>query len=186
MWERETGGTATGRTCGTGRTGRASGTGATGRIVCSKPPPFRTTSQMMRASSPWSLPFMSEFRRLLVVAAAMVAPALCAAGPKPDVENGKATFTTTCGVCHSVQTTGGPNQGPNLLGVVGRQAGSEPHFTGYSPALKASKITWSTKTLDKFLTDPSAKVPGTLMPIQITDNKTRADVVAYLATLKKE
>jgi cytochrome c len=129
---------------------------------------------------------MSEFRRLLVVAAAIVAPALCAAGPKPDVENGKATFTTVCNVCHSNQKTGGPNQGPNLLGVVGRKAGSEPHFTGYSPALKASNITWSPKTLDKFLVDPMAKVPGTLMPIQITDDKTRADVIAYLATLKKE
>ena len=40
--------------------------------------------------------------------------------------------------------------------------------------------------LDKFLVDPMAKVPGTLMPIQSADDKTRADVVAYLATLKKE
>jgi cytochrome c len=128
---------------------------------------------------------MSEFRRLLV-AAAILAPALCAAGSKPDVENGKATFTTVCNVCHSVQKTGGPNQGPNLLGVVGRKAGSQPEFAGYSPALKASKITWSEKTLDKFLVDPMAKVPGTLMPIQIADDKTRADVIAYLATLKKE
>jgi cytochrome c2 len=129
---------------------------------------------------------MSEFRRLLVVAAAVVFPAMCVAGSKPDVENGKATFTTVCGVCHSVQKTGGPNQGPNLLGVVGRKAGSQPEFTGYSPALQASNITWSQKTLDKFLVDPMAKVPGTLMPIQIADDKTRADVVAYLATLKKE
>jgi cytochrome c2 len=129
---------------------------------------------------------MSEFRRLLVVAAAVVFPAMCAAGSKPDVENGKATFTTVCSVCHSVQKTGGPNQGPNLVGVVGRKAGSQPEFPGYSPALKASNITWSQKTLDKFLVDPMAKVPGTLMPIQIADDKTRADVVAYLATLKKE
>ena len=129
---------------------------------------------------------MSAFRHLLVIAAAIVAPAMCAAGSKPDIENGKATFTTVCNVCHSVQKTGGPNQGPNLLGVVGRKAGSEPQFTGYSAALKASNITWSAKTLDKFLVDPMAKVPGTLMPIQIADDKTRADVIAYLATLKKE
>lgn len=129
---------------------------------------------------------MSESRRLLVAAAAVVFPAMCAAGPKPDAENGKATFTNVCGVCHSIQKTGGPNQGPNLLGVVGRKAGSQPEFAGYSPALKASKITWSEKTLDKFLVDPMAKVPGTLMPIQIADDKTRADVIAYLATLKKE
>jgi cytochrome c2 len=34
--------------------------------------------------------------------------------------------------------------------------------------------------------NPMAKVPGTLMPMQIPDDKTRADVVAYLATLKKK
>jgi cytochrome c2 len=31
----------------------------------------------------------------------------------------------------------------------------------------------------------AAKVPGTAMPMQIPDDKIRADVVAYLATLKK-
>jgi cytochrome c len=138
----------------------------------------------MRASSLWSQPNMSEFRRLVVVAAAVVAPAICAAASKPDIENGKATFKTTCSVCHSVQKTGGPIEGPNLLGVVGRNAASQPEFTKYSPALKASKLTWSRKTLNKFLVNPGEKVPGTFMPMQIPDDKTRADVVAYLATLK--
>ncbi len=128
---------------------------------------------------------MSGFRRLFVIAAAVVTPAICAAGSKPDIENGKATFNTMCSVCHSVQKTGGPTVGPNLLGVVGRKAGSESEFTGYSPALKASKLTWSKKTLNKFLANPGEMVPGTFMPIQISDDKTRADVVAYLATLKR-
>ena len=126
---------------------------------------------------------MSGFRRLFVVVAAVMAQAPCAAN-RPDVENGKATFNTMCGVCHSVQKTGGPHEGPNLIGVVGRKAGSQPEFTKYSAALKASGLTWSTKTLDKFLVSPWDKVPGTFMPMQIPDNKTRADVVAYLATLK--
>jgi cytochrome c len=129
---------------------------------------------------------MSEFRCLFVAAAAMMIPALCAAGSKPDIENGKATFAAMCGVCHSVQETGGPGEGPNLVGVVGRKAASQPEFTKYSAALKASRLTWSKKTLDKFLVNPMAKVPGTLMPMLIPDDKTRADVVAYLATLKKK
>jgi cytochrome c len=129
---------------------------------------------------------MPVFRRLFVVAAAVVTPAMCAAGAKPDIENGKATFNTMCGVCHSVQETGGPNQGPNLLGIVGRKAASAPEFTMYSPALKASRIKWSKKTLDKFLSNPMAMVPNTIMPMQIPDKKMRADVVAYLATLKKK
>jgi cytochrome c len=130
---------------------------------------------------------MSKFRRLFfVVAAALVAPTLWAADAKPDIENGKATFNTMCNVCHSVQKTGGPIEGPNLLGLVGRAAASQPDFAKYSPALKASKLTWSMETLDKFLVSPMAMVPGTFMPMLIPDNKTRADVIAYLATLKKE
>jgi cytochrome c len=129
---------------------------------------------------------MSEFHRLFVVAAAIAVPALCAAGAKPDIEKGKATFNVMCSVCHSAQETGGANQGPNLLGLVGRKAGSQPDFTMYSEALKSSGITWSKKELDKFLVNPGEKVPGTLMPMQIPDDKMRADVVAYLATLKKE
>src|SRR4051812_41153391 len=128
---------------------------------------------------------MSVYRRLLVVAAAIAVPAVCAAASNPDIEHGKTTFDTMCGVCHSVKPAGGPTEGPNLLGLVGREAASEPGFHQYTPALKASGITWSTETLDKFLTNPTAKVPGTSMPMQIPDDKTRADVVAYLATLKK-
>ncbi len=126
---------------------------------------------------------MSGFRRLFVMAAALVAPALCVAA-KPDIENGKATFNTMCSVCHSTQKTGGPIEGPNLIGVVGRKAGSQPEFPRYSQALKASGLTWSKKALNKFLVNPGEKVPGTFMPMQIPDDKTRADVVAYLATLK--
>ena len=128
---------------------------------------------------------MSAFHRLLNFAAAVMVSGVCVAGPKPDVDNGKATFAAMCGVCHSVQKSGGPIAGPNLLGVVGRKAGSEPDFALYTPALKASGITWRTKTLDKFLINPMATVPGTAMPMLIPDKKTRADVVAYLATLKK-
>lgn len=91
-----------------------------------------------------------------------------------------------CGVCHAVKETGGPIEGPNLLGLVGRKAGSEPAFTKYSPALKASGITWKKKTLDKFLQNPMAQVPGTTMPMLIADDKMRADVVAYLETLTKK
>ena len=133
---------------------------------------------------------MSNICRLLVLATAILVPGLSAADPEndstPDVERGKATFNTMCGVCHSVQQTGGPVEGPNLLGLVGRDAGSHPGFTRYSDALKDSGITWSTKTLDRFLVSPMAMVPGTFMPMLIPDDKTRADVIAYLATLKEQ
>lgn len=130
---------------------------------------------------------MFDFGRYFAVAVALVvsAPALSSA-EAPDIENGKATFQTMCGVCHAVKKTGGPVEGPNLVGLVGRQAGSHPNFAKYSPALKASGLTWTTENLDRFLKSPMAMVPGTFMPMLIPDDKTRADVIAYLATLKDE
>jgi cytochrome c len=133
---------------------------------------------------------MTRFPRLFVLALTALGPVACAADTTsaiaPDIEHGKATFQTMCGVCHSVQQTGGPVEGPNLLGLVGREAASLPDFTKYSDALRGSGIHWTVETLDKFLVNPMAMVPGTFMPMLIPDDKTRADVVAYLATLKPQ
>ena len=134
---------------------------------------------------------MSDLRRLFAVALTAFAVPLGAADSSadtttPDIENGKATFNTMCVVCHSVQKTGGAVEGPNLIGVVGRAAGSQPDFRKYSAALKESRLIWSEETLDKFLVNPMKLVPGTLMPMLIPDDRTRADVVGYLATLKQE
>jgi cytochrome c len=129
---------------------------------------------------------MYQFRHFFLVAGAALAPAMCAADATPDIENGKATFNVMCNVCHSVQVTGGPGEGPNLIGLVGRPAGSQPAFTKYSEALKASGLTWTPENLDKFLVSPMSMVPGTFMPMLIPDDKTRADVIAYLATLKPQ
>jgi cytochrome c len=122
--------------------------------------------------------------RLLVVVAALAASAVFAAG-KADVENGKAIFTQRCGVCHAVsKEPGGPVEGPNMVGLVGRKAASQPDFAKYSPALKAYGVKWSAKTLDEFLVSPVTKVPGTTMPMVLPDDKERHDVIAYLGTLK--
>ena len=128
---------------------------------------------------------MPNVSRLLLLAASLMVSAPRAPAATPDVAAGKAYFESVCGVCHSAQLTGGPNQGPNMLGLVGRKAGSQPDFTQYSDALKASKLVWSVRTLDQFLVNPGAKVPGTLMPLLIADNTVRANVIAYLATLKQ-
>lgn len=129
---------------------------------------------------------MSRFSALSVVVLAALAPTLCAADTGADIENGKATFGTMCNVCHSVQENGAPGEGPNLFGLVGRPAGSQPQFTKYSEALKKSGLTWTTENLDRFLISPMAMVPGTFMPMLIPDDKTRADVIAWLATLQPQ
>ena len=128
---------------------------------------------------------MSAYRVFALAAAALAAPAVFAAAPKPDIENGKEQFKMVCGICHAdSKEPGGPEIGPNLVGVVGRKAGSYKDFPGFTPALKAYAVTWNAKTLDEFLANPMGKVPGTSMVIPVSDAKERADLIGYLATLK--
>lgn len=120
---------------------------------------------------------------LLAIAAILAVPAAFGA----DAGAGKAVFESKCGICHAASTApGGPVAGPNMVGLVGRKAASVEGFPMYSPALKNSGITWNAKLLDEFLANPMSKVPGTMMVISLPDQKERADVIAYLATLKKK
>ncbi|MCK9685085.1 c-type cytochrome [Scleromatobacter humisilvae] len=87
-----------------------------------------------------------------------------------------------CAECHSPGT--GDGAGPGLKGVFGRRAGSKDGFE-FSAALRKSAIQWDDKTLDAFLANPQKAVPGTSMAFGgDEDAKERADLVAYLKTLK--
>src|ERR1700749_767779 len=99
-----------------------------------------------------------------------------------DATAGAAVFKTQCSICHSV-TEGKNLVGPSLFGVVGRKAGEVPGFH-YSPANKESGLTWDAATLDRYLTDPQAVVPKTIMPYPgLKDDTKRANLIAYLSTL---
>lgn len=127
---------------------------------------------------------MSKTLFRLLLAAVVAVPAVRAAGT-PDVDNGQTIFAQRCGFCHAVsKQPGGPVAGPNVVGLIGRKAASQPDFAMYSPALKAHDVEWSAKTLDEFLVNPSTRVPGTTMTMMLADEKERGDVIAYLATLK--
>jgi cytochrome c len=96
-----------------------------------------------------------------------------------DPNRGKDLYQA-CQACHSVDEN---DLGPRHRGVVGRRAGSLPDYA-YSNALKDSGLTWDGPTLDRWLTNPSALVPGTKMFFQLSDAQTRADIIAYLAEQK--
>jgi cytochrome c len=96
-----------------------------------------------------------------------------------DPAHGKALYQS-CEACHSIEDN---DVGPKHRGVVGRKAGSVAGYV-YSPALKASGITWDEATLDNWLVNPSALVPGTKMFFRLDDPQARADVIAYLKELK--
>ena len=107
-----------------------------------------------------------------------------AAGPgmAADVEAGKTAFKK-CALCHT--TEAGKNKiGPSLFGIVGRKSASLDGFN-YSEGMKKFDHTWDEGTLDEYLADPRATIPGTKMIFPgIKDKAERDDVIAYLETLK--
>ena len=115
-----------------------------------------------------------------MIAAVLVMPMTAKADG--DAAAGKTAFNK-CAICHSVKD--GENKiGPSLYGVVGRKSHSEPGYT-YSEAMKAYDVTWDPETLDHYLVDPRKVVVGTKMIfIGLKNDDERANVIAYLATLK--
>jgi cytochrome c len=116
-----------------------------------------------------------------VIAAALAIVALASAttanGPlKGDPRRGEEIYGR-CGACHALETN---RTGPRHCGLFGRSAGTEPGFA-YSEAMKRSGIVWDERSLDRFLANPTATVPGTAMGYAgIDDAQERADLIAYL------
>ena len=111
--------------------------------------------------------------RMLVLAAAV--PSAMATQPG-DAARGEAIYSR-CFACHSLDAN---RTGPRHCGLLGRRAGGVPGFD-YSPAMRASGIVWDAKSLDRFLANPAAVVPGTSMGYAgIADAQERADLIAFL------
>jgi len=101
-----------------------------------------------------------------------------------DVEKGKAVFEQRA-ACHSLDGSG-DYDGPTLKGVIGRKAGSLEDYR-YSAAMKRSDVTWDAGTLDKYVADPQAFIPGNRMAFAGISEKTqRVDLIAYLAIAARD
>jgi cytochrome c len=106
----------------------------------------------------------------------------CAPAFAADAEHGRQLFLQ-CAACHGDHGQGSDN-GPPLVGVVGRKAASIEDFR-YSPAMKRSGIVWDDTALGAFINDPQGKVKGTRMPFDgVKDAKDVADLVDYLKGLR--
>jgi cytochrome c len=88
------------------------------------------------------------------------------------------TLYEGCQDCHSLDKN---DVGPRHRGVFGRKAGSLPDYA-YSDALKNANFVWDEATLDKWLTDPQAFLPGAKMFYHLDQAKDRADVIEFLKT----
>ncbi|MBU6165177.1 MAG: c-type cytochrome [Alphaproteobacteria bacterium] len=115
---------------------------------------------------------------LLALAAGLIAAPAAA----QDAKAGEKAFAQ-CRACHSV-VRGQNRIGPSLAGVAGRRIAGVAGFN-YSAALKRRTGNWTDANLNAWLTRPAAWAPGTRMAFAgIPDARRRADMIAYLKTLK--
>jgi len=156
-----------------------------------RPPVYDGFGAIVRAAAEGLATFPMQMVSPLVsksVCFLALTQALLAAKPSAgggDVARGKTLFQQSCALCHG---TGLPDsapsgQGPLLAGIIGRPAASLPGFA-YTKALREYGVTWDAAALDRFLTAPSALVPGTTMAVAVANPADRADLIAFLATLR--
>lgn len=136
--------------------------------------------------SRYIVPSIAAFAAIAATASMVkseTAMAQTAAAVKGDAAKGAKLFVQ-CRACHTVNVGGRDGVGPNLAGVMGKNAAARTTYK-YSAALKNSKIRWDKGSMDAFLKRPSTAVPGTKMAFGGMPNaQARADMVAYLETLR--
>jgi cytochrome c len=119
-------------------------------------------------------------RSLALLTAALLCASAAPTAFAADAAQGEEIYNSRCIACHSPDAN---RVGPKHRGVVGRTAGTVLDFN-YSEAVKSSGVVWTEETLDKWLANPQAFIPGQRMNFKVADPADRADLIAYLKTLK--
>jgi cytochrome c len=136
-------------------------------------------------------------RKFAVTAAALALWSTGAWAQAGKAEDGEAVFKK-CMACHRVGPDAKNLIGPNLTGVIGRQAGTAEGFA-YSDLNKATGtngLVWTEDLIFKYLEDPTPFLKGfltdkgkadlaagaTKMVFKLADEQDRRDVIAYLKT----
>ena len=78
-----------------------------------------------------------------------------------DSLSGRELFIA-CQGCHTIAPGGVHGVGPNLYGIVGMAAATQPDFT-YSAVLESSEIIWNRGSLTAWILQAESMVPGTWM-----------------------
>ena len=117
----------------------------------------------------------AKFGAALLIAALATSQAEAEAGA-----GGEQAFKTSCAMCHAVKGNAPPGIGPNLVGVVGRKAGSLAGFA-YSPAMQQAGFVWSEAKLKAYIIAPQKLVKGNRMPfLGLADPAAAAAIATYL------
>ena len=117
---------------------------------------------------------------VLMALASSCCAGIVAAQTEGNPIKGKRLFQDRCAECHAISMDGSA-QGPNLSSVIGRRSAAVVGFN-YTKGLRKAKLTWNEATLNKYLADPGALVPGTAMQLRVTDAEERKDLIAFLRT----
>lgn len=139
---------------------------------------------MIFVPTPQSRPFAARraLAALALAAAGAVASAALAQEPAPAPAGPPPSFVI-CAACHESSANARPSIGPNLFNIGGRKAGATDY--DYSPAMKASGVTWTADTLAPFILNPSKAMPGNKMDYDGASDAATAKAIAdYLMTLK--
>lgn len=101
---------------------------------------------------------------------------------KADAKKGEAV-AKQCAACHTFDKGGAVKTGPNLYGIVSKDAGKAAGFA-YSANMAGMGKKWDFELLEQFMLNPKALVAGTKMAFAgIARPDQRADLIAYLNSL---
>ena len=85
-----------------------------------------------------------------------------------------------CAACHSLQP-GVHLSGPSLAGLWGKKAATISDYRRYTEVLKKTEFHWDEITLNAWVANPQAMVPGTTMTFRgVEQDDTRANLIAFL------
>jgi cytochrome c len=117
---------------------------------------------------------------LAALALAASSPDAAAAGTPTDHSARGRILFLRCASCHDATPAPSAKIGPDLYGVVGRKAASLPGFA-YSAALKSQDFVWDADHLDRWIENPNAVAPGTIMAFAgIAAAADRQAIIEYL------
>lgn len=115
----------------------------------------------------------------LLAASSVTAQMALPAAKPPD---GVTLFKQQCATCHTTNLSDAQRQGPPLVKIVGRQAGTVEGFH-YSPGFSQAGFAWDDGKLDAWLTNPQAVIPGAIMAYRQAKPEVRAAIITYLRDL---
>lgn len=129
--------------------------------------------------------FIRQLRGLTVFGLVVLAMNILAPGNAVGAVHGEileargAKIFKRCGLCHSM-VPGKTKFGPSLSGLFGRRAGAVKGYA-YSPALAQADIIWNERTLDLWLKNSQALIPGSRMPFRgLRNPEDRKAVIGYI------